>query len=121
MLLRDEHVCLLNRTCRWFPRPEPEGWPPHRNLRVDEAGIPEPVRKGLRIDWRHRVKQMKKPKAPTGDAIGAGEDSTWAEQASYLREEPILQFRRGHVVEHRKADGCVKGCVLQRRRCRVLT
>lgn len=96
-------------------------------IRVDiDLDVPKPnsseaMRKSLGIDQDQVVKQMHQSEESTVEAVCPRENAVGSQNSVNFRQEPVLQLRRRDVVEHREANGPIKGLILQRHRRGIST
>ena len=95
---------------------EPERIRVDIDLHVLKSNGSEAMRKSLWIDEDQVVKQMNQSEEATVEAVYARENAVWPQNPVDFCQESVLQLRRCDVVEHREANGSIKGSIFQRHR-----
>src|ERR1700733_5016351 len=72
------------------------------DFRIRKTCFPKAAWERLRIDDHHGVEPVKQHHAQACPAVGTHERASWSKDAKRFGNDPILHFRRRHVVQHRE-------------------
>ena len=84
-----------------------------------KSGRRKPHRNRVRIDGDECVANVDHSHSPTLQAIGAYKNSAGLENSPDLCEEPILQRRRRHVMQHGEGNNAGELPIGEGHRCRI--
>jgi hypothetical protein len=86
-------------------------------LQRHQPGALRPRRQPIRVDGHERVANVQQPERPArAETVRAREYTTRPQHPRHLTQQPILQPRRRHVVEHREAHHTREPPVRERHR-----